>query len=99
MGEWTYYWREKGGGHDDTGLDVYHWCGPAVVCAVEPPADLDRSLLDRCYWLIQGSALLRCTYQQIRPETEQVRTAREETLETHSPGHSLVAIQGMLKKV
>ena len=44
-----YYWREKGESKDDTGLDVYHWHGPGVVCVAEPPANLDLSLLDRCY--------------------------------------------------
>ena len=57
VGETVYYWREKGENKDDTGLDVYHWHGPGVVCATEPPANLDLSLLDRCYWVVHGSAL------------------------------------------
>ena len=67
--EKTVYWRENGENKDDTGLDVYHWHGPGVVCATEPPANLDLSLLDRCYWVVHGSALIRCTREQLRPET------------------------------
>ena len=88
VGETVYYWREKGENKDDTGLDVYHWHGPGVVCATEPLANLDLSLLDRCYWVVHGSALFWCTHEQ-RPETIDER-------DNHMPAPNLDTIRGML---
>ena len=93
-----YYWREKGESKDDTGLDVYHWHGPGVVCATEPPANLDLSLLDRCYWVVHGSALIRCTHEQLRPETVDERDNRERLTETHMPAPNLDTIRGLLSR-
>ena len=84
---------------DDIGLDVYHWHGPGVVCATEPPANLDLSLLDRCYWVVHGSALIRCTHEQLRPETIDERDNRERLTETHMPAPNLDTIRGLLFKV
>ena len=97
--ETVYYWREKGESKDDTGLDVYHWHGPGVVCLTEPPANLDLSLLDRCYWVVHGSALIRCTHEQLRPETVDERNNRESGTETHMPAPNLDTIRGLLSKV
>ena len=72
-----YYWREKGENKDDIGLDVYHWHGPGVVCATEPPTNLDPSFLDRCYWIVHGSALFQCKQERLRPETVDERDNRE----------------------
>ena len=94
-----YYWREKGENKDDTGLDVYHWYGPGVVCATEPPTNLDLSLLDRCYWVVHGSALFWCTHEQLRPETVDERDNRESLTGTHMPAPNLDTIRGMLSKM
>ena len=98
VGETVYYWREKGENKDDTGLDVYHWHGPGVVCATEPPTNLDLSFLDRCYWIVHGSALFRCTHEQLRPETVDERDNRESVTETHRSAPSLDTIRGVLSK-
>ena len=66
VGETVYYWREKGENKDDTGLDVYHWHGPGVVCATEPPTNLDLSFLDRCYWIVHCSGAHMNSCAQIR---------------------------------
>ena len=71
--EWVPYWRV--GIADSCKLDMFHWKGPAV--AVEPPRDPQQSPLDRCYWLTHGTALLRCTHEQVRPEAAEERVARE----------------------
>ena len=80
-------------------LDVYQWHGPGVVCATEPPANLDLSLLDRCCWVVHGSALFRCTHEQLRPETIDERDNRESLTETHMPAPNLDTIRGLLSKV
>ena len=80
-------------------MDVYHWHGPGVVCLTEPPANLDLSLLDRCYWVVHGSALIRCTHEQLRPETVDERDYRESVTETHMPAPNLDTIRGLLLKV
>ena len=78
---------------------MYRWHGPGVVCATEPPANLDLSLLDRCYWVVHGSALIRCTHEQLRPETVDERDNRERLTETHMPAPNLDTIRGLLSKV
>ena len=99
VGETVYYWRENGENKDDTGLHVYHRHGPGLVCATEPPANLDLSLLDRCFWVVHGSALIRCTHEQLRPETIDERDNRERLTETHMPAPNLDTIRGQLSKV
>ena len=70
-----------------------------MVCATEPPATLDLSLPDRCYWVVHGSALIRCTHEQLRPETIDERDNRESLTETHMPAPNLDTICGLLSKV
>ena len=78
---------------------MYHWHGPGVVCATEPPTNLDLSFLDRCYWIVHGSALFRCTHEQLRPETVDERANRESVTETHRSAPNLDTIRGMLSKI
>ena len=45
-----------------------HWFGCTIGMVQEwcaRPANLDLSLLDRCYWVVHGSALFRCTHEQM----------------------------------
>ena len=77
IGEWAFYWRVLPEEGDSSSVDESAWKGPAVVCSVEPPRDPAMSIMDRCYWLIHGAALLRCTHEQMREETPEERLARE----------------------
>ena len=46
-----------------------------------------------------GSALFRCTHEQLRPETVDERDNRESLTETHMPAPNLDTIRGMLSKI
>ena len=89
-GEWVYYWRR------DPGASITvktHWKGPAMVCCAEPrveqsPADDREVIVPTVYWLAHGSALMRCTAENLRPEfpeeeDQRIRDANEDPEDGH----------------
>ncbi len=89
-GEWVYYWRR------DPGASITvktHWKGPAMVCCSEPrveqgPGDEREVVIPTIYWIAHGSALLRCTAENLRPELpeeedQRVRDADEDPEDGH----------------
>ena len=48
---------------------------------------------------MHGSALFRCTHEQLRPETVDERDHRESVTETHRSAPNLDTIRGMLSKI
>ena len=48
---------------------------------------------------MDGSALIQCTHEQLRPETIDERDNRERLTETHMPAPNLDTIRGLLSKV
>ena len=64
LGEWVYYWRRDPSG---TNLEKCHWRGLAMVSQPEYRED-DESEQPNVVWLVHGSALLRCTRENLRPE-------------------------------
>ena len=89
-GEWVYYWRR------DPGASITvktHWKGPAMVCCSEPrveqsPGDEREVVIPTVYWIAHGSALMRCTAENLRPEfpeeeDQRVRDANEDPEDGH----------------
>ena len=89
-GEWVYYWRRD----PNASITVKtHWKGPAMVCCAEPrveqsPADEREVVIPTVYWISHGSALMRCTAENLRPEfpeeeDQRIRDADEDPEDGH----------------
>ena len=89
-GEWVYYWRRD----PSASITVKtHWKGPAMVCCAEPrveqsPADDREVVIPTVYWISHGSALMRCTAENLRPEfpeeeDQRIRDADEDPEDGH----------------
>ena len=74
VGEWAFYWRVL---KDESKLEKVHWHGPGLVSLKEPKANEENVVRDHVYWLVHGSAILRCTPELMRPEFPQERDQRE----------------------
>ena len=68
VGEFVFYWREA----DKNKASSAHWRGPAVVCTIEPTESGAG-----VYWIVHGSALIRATHEQLRPELSEERWYRQ----------------------
>jgi len=100
IGEWAFYWRVIPDEGDSSLVNESAWEGPSVVCSGEPPRDPAMSIMDRCYWLIHGAALLRCTHEQLREETPEERLASEgPTVLRPSPEQTLRDLRERLSRV
>ena len=71
IGDFCYYWRVEG----DKVTEKCHWHGPAMISTIEPSPD-PESAAPRIYWLIHGTALIRCVREQRRPELPEERGER-----------------------